>query len=182
MAVSEVRRALEEVIAALDRRRPSVDRVGESSIARDAGALRAKAVIRLAQLGDGSSIEPAANTGIVATSALQVSMGSTPFPARPSDVASLTASEFACGLHLQESVSIDDVCQRFLDDANRALVWLIRFRALTAWCERADMAAWLTSGPSLAGYACEVAASFKLNEQWQFDAEAFRSAVESIDR
>jgi hypothetical protein len=27
-----------------------------------------------------------------------------------------------------------------------------------------------------------VAASFELNDEWQFDAEAFRSAVESIDR
>jgi hypothetical protein len=75
MAVSELRRALEELIAALDRRQPRVDRVGESSIARDAGALRAKAVIRLAQLADGSSIELAANTGIGATSALQAARG-----------------------------------------------------------------------------------------------------------
>ena len=70
--------------------------------------------------------------------------------------------------------------RRFLDDANRGLVWFIRFRALMAWCERADMAAWLTSGASHARHACEVAASFNLNDDWQFDAEAFRSAVESI--
>jgi hypothetical protein len=182
MAVSELRRALEELIAALDRRQPRVDRVGESSIARDAGALRAKAVIRLAQLGDGSSIEPAANTGIGATSALQVSTGSTPFPARPSDVASLTASEFACGLHLQASVSIDDVCQRFLDDANRALVWLIRFRALTAWCERTETVPWLRAEPVRAQRACTLAASFALNEHWEFDAGKFRSAVHSVAR
>ena len=109
-------------------------------------------------------------------------MRTTPFPVRPCDVVALTVPEFACALDLDAATSLDVGCQRFLDDANRALVWFIRFRALTAWCERADMAAWLTSGPSLAGYACEVAASFKLNEQWQFDAEAFRSAVESIDR
>ena len=94
----------------------------------------------------------------------------------------LTVREFACSLDLDAAASLDVACRRFLDDANRALVWFIRFRALMVWCERADMAAWLTSGPSLARNACEVAASFRLNEQWQFDAEAFRSAVESVDR
>ena len=94
----------------------------------------------------------------------------------------LTVREFACSLDLDAAASLDVACRRFLDDANRALVWFIRFRALMVWCERADMAAWLTSGPSLARHACEVAASFRLNEQWQFDVEAFRSAVESVDR
>ena len=109
-------------------------------------------------------------------------MRTTPFPARPCDVVALTVPEFACALDLDAATSLEVGCRRFLDDANRALVWFIRFRALMAWRERADMAAWLTSGPSLPGHACEVAASFKLNEQWQFDAEAFRSAVESIGR
>jgi hypothetical protein len=182
MAVSELRRALEELIDALDRRLPRADRPGESSIARDAGALRAKAVVRLAQLADDPFVESAASTGIVGTSALQVSMGSTPFPARPSDVATLTASEFACGLHLQASVSIDDVCRRFLDDANRALVWLIRFRALSAWCERTDTVPWLRAEPLRAQRACTLAASFALNEHWEFDAGEFRSAVHSVAR
>jgi hypothetical protein len=109
-------------------------------------------------------------------------MRTTPFPARPCDVVALTVPEFACSLDLDSTASLDVGCRRFLDDSNRALVWFIRFRALMAWCEHADMAAWLTSRPSLARHACEVAASFKLNEQWQFDAEAFRSAVESIDQ
>jgi hypothetical protein len=94
----------------------------------------------------------------------------------------LTVPEFACALDLDAAASLQVGCRRFLDDANRALVWFIRFRALIAWCERTDMAAWLTSSPSLGRHACEVAASFQLNDQWQFDAEAFRSAVESIDR
>ena len=94
----------------------------------------------------------------------------------------LTVPEFACALDLDAAASLDVGCRRFLDDANRALVWFIRFRALVALCERADMAAWLTSGASHARHVCEVAASFKLNDEWQFDAEAFRSAVESIDR
>ena len=107
-------------------------------------------------------------------------MRTTPFPARPCDVVALTVLEFACALDLDSAASLNVGCQRFLDDANRGLVWLIRFRALMAWCERADMAVWLTSGASHARHACEVAASFRLNDDWQFDAEAFRSAVESI--
>jgi hypothetical protein len=41
---------LHELIAALDRRVPHVERAGEEAIARDAAALRAKAVTRLAEL------------------------------------------------------------------------------------------------------------------------------------
>ena len=79
-------------------------------------------------------------------------------------------------------VSIDTVCQRLIDDANRALVWFIRVRALTDWCEREDMARWLLSDPSHARRACIVAASFALNGDWGFDAEPFRSAVEAVAR
>jgi hypothetical protein len=50
----ELARELEELIAALDRRVPRVEQAGELSIARDAAALRAKAVRRLAALKDGS--------------------------------------------------------------------------------------------------------------------------------
>jgi hypothetical protein len=46
----ELTRALEELIAALDRRVARVERAGEAVIARDAAALRAKAVSRLAEL------------------------------------------------------------------------------------------------------------------------------------
>lgn len=107
-------------------------------------------------------------------------MQSTPFPANPSDVVALAVSEFACGLDLSQSVSIDAVCQLFLEDTNRALVWFIRFRALTAWRERRDMAAWLHAEPAHARHACAVAASFELNDDWEFEAEPFRSAVESV--
>ena len=82
---------------------------------------------------------------------------------------------------MNQSVSIDAVCQLFLDDTNRALVWLIRFRALTAWREGTDMAAWLHAEPTHAQHVCKVAASFRLNDDWEFDAQLFRSAVESID-
>jgi hypothetical protein len=62
------------------------------------------------------------------------------------------------------------------------VVWFIRFRALTTWCERMDVAQWLRSEPSHAHHACELAASFDLNDAWGFDAERFRSAVESVTR
>jgi hypothetical protein len=54
----DLTRELEELIAALDRRVPRVAQAGEAAIARDAAALRAKAVERLANLkatADGSS-------------------------------------------------------------------------------------------------------------------------------
>ena len=105
----------------------------------------------------------------------------TPFPARPCDVVALTVQEFTRGLDVNAAASIDVICQRFLDDANRALVWLIRFRALQSWCARADIAVWLTSGSAHPQHACEVAASFRLNGQWEFDSDSFRSAVESVN-
>jgi hypothetical protein len=109
-------------------------------------------------------------------------MRRTPFPTNPSDVVALTVPEFTCELDLRGSVSLDAVCRRFVDDTNRALVWFIRFRALTAWCERADVGVWLQSEPSHADHACQLAASFALNDDWEFDAERFRSAVDAVAR
>lgn len=109
-------------------------------------------------------------------------MRRTPFPARPCDVVMLTEAEFACALNLDAAASLAISCQRFADDANRGLVWLIRFRALVTWCERPEVAPWLTSGALRPRQACELAASFQLNDEWQFDPERFRSAVESIGR
>jgi hypothetical protein len=40
------------------------------------------------------------------------------------------------------------------------------------------VASWLGSRPSHAQHAYEVAATFELNGEWEFDADAFRSAVE----
>jgi hypothetical protein len=57
---SELARELEELIAALDRRVPRVERAGEAAIAREAAALRARAVKRLAELG-GRPVAPAIN-------------------------------------------------------------------------------------------------------------------------
>ena len=65
MAVSglELKRELEELIAALDRRVPRVEQAGEAAIARDAATLRAKAVERLAQLAGKPAARRAANRG-----------------------------------------------------------------------------------------------------------------------
>ena len=109
-------------------------------------------------------------------------MRRTPFPASPCDVVALSVPEFTSELDLNGSVSLDAVCRRFLEDTNRAVVWFIRFRALTGWCEREDTATWLRSEPARAQHASELAASFKLNDDWQFDSERFRSAVESVGR
>ena len=179
-SASELARDLEALIAALDRRVPRVEQATEAAIARDAAALRAKAVDRLAEL---ATVRPSGvhHAGLPTKSA-PVYMQSTPFPTSPCNVAALTVPEFARGLDLNQSVSIDAVCHRFLEDTNRALVWFIRFCALTAWRERPDMAAWLYAEPTHARHACEVAASFELNADWEFDAEPFRSAVESAAR
>ena len=106
----------------------------------------------------------------------------TPFPARPCEVVALSVPEFTCELDLDATVSFDRVCRRFLEDANRAVVWFIRFHALASWCEGADNAGWLLLDPSHARRACEVAASFELNGEWGFDAEPFRSAAQSAGR
>ena len=47
---SHLVRELRDLIAALDRRAPQVGRAGEASIARDAAALRVKALKRIAEL------------------------------------------------------------------------------------------------------------------------------------
>lgn len=50
MTSSSVVRELQELIAALDRRVPQVQRTGEASIARDAAALKARALKRIEEL------------------------------------------------------------------------------------------------------------------------------------
>ena len=92
-------------------------------------------------------------------------MPPTPFPTTPSDVAALSVPEFTCELDLHGSASLDVVCHRFLDDTNPALVWFIRYRALTAWCERTDVVVWLQSEPSHAQHACELTASFRVERR-----------------
>lgn len=56
MTSYELMRELEELIAALDRRVRRVEQAGEAEIARDAAALRAKAVDRLSQLASHAAV------------------------------------------------------------------------------------------------------------------------------
>jgi hypothetical protein len=55
-------RELEELVEALDRRVPRVEHAGEAAIARDAAALRAKALDRLTELTSSPPI-PAGSGG-----------------------------------------------------------------------------------------------------------------------
>jgi len=55
-ATSELQAALIEIVAALDRRIPHVERAGEQQIAADAERLRASAIQRLALLPDGTLV------------------------------------------------------------------------------------------------------------------------------
>jgi hypothetical protein len=50
LTTEELLRELHELIAALDRRVPHIERAGEAAIASDAAVLRAKAVKRLSEL------------------------------------------------------------------------------------------------------------------------------------
>jgi hypothetical protein len=61
----QIARELDELIAALDRRVPQLERPDESAIADDAAVLRAKAVDRIAELREcdaASQAEPDSNT------------------------------------------------------------------------------------------------------------------------
>jgi len=108
-------------------------------------------------------------------------MNSTPFPTRPIDVVPLTSAEFLFDLDMSDAPSLDVVRRRFVD-GNRALVWLIRFRALRAWCARADMAQWMSTSSGIPRDVCEVAACFELNDDWEFEVEGFCTAVNGVSR
>jgi len=105
-------------------------------------------------------------------------MSSTMFPTLPGEVAVLSTGEFAVGLELNNAPSLEEVCRRFGNDANRALVWFIRFRALKMWAARDGVAPWMTAARM--PHICEVAASFDLNHQWEFDSDAFCLAVDTM--
>jgi hypothetical protein len=106
-------------------------------------------------------------------------MKRTPFPVKPLDVVALSVQEFTSVLDLCEAPPLEMVCGRFADDANRALVWLLRYRALSALNGQAEMAAWLNGG-SRSRDVREVAATFALNDRWEFDRRAFCSAVDAV--
>lgn len=58
MTLGDVPRRLRELIAALDRRAPRAGAVAEPAIARDAAALRKRAVHRLAEIADQTTSAP----------------------------------------------------------------------------------------------------------------------------
>jgi hypothetical protein len=115
------------------------------------------------------------------------SVPTTGFPLTPGDVAPLTRHEFACGLDVAAAPPFAEVCERFANDANRAVVWLLRFKALQALKDDPRMAS-LVHGHSESSRAyvdervVEVAAILALNEHWEFDAGAFFAAVEALGR
>jgi hypothetical protein len=57
VAPKDLARGLHELIAALDRRVPRVEQAGEAGIARDAAALREKAVQRLRELDEQAALQ-----------------------------------------------------------------------------------------------------------------------------
>jgi hypothetical protein len=110
-------------------------------------------------------------------------MNLTAFPATPGEVAALTPQEFTFDLDELDGnrvPSMERVCRTFMDDANRALVWWIRFEALKVWCARTDVMARLNAGLVTLRDACDVAASFPLNHHWEFEPDNFRSAIEAV--
>lgn len=110
-------------------------------------------------------------------------MNRTAFPATPGDVAALTPQEFTFDLddlEGKDAPSMDRVCQTFIDDTNRALVWWIRHGALRAWCARSEVKARLNSGSMILQDARDVAASFPLNHRWEFEPAPFASALDAV--
>ena len=108
----------------------------------------------------------------------------TAFPATPGEVAVLTTQEFTFDLDELDGnrvPSLERVCRTFMTDANRALVWWIRFKALKVWCTRSEVIVRLNLGSVTLRGACSLAASFPLNQQWEFEPDDFCSAIEALN-
>jgi hypothetical protein len=180
--LADVARRLREVIVALDRRVARPDDAAEPTIARDAASLRAQAVTRLAEIAmqiRSVSGERPGRADVAGTE----TMNQTPFPATPADVAALTVQEFTFDLDEFDGhgiPSMERICRTFMDDANRALVWWIRFGALQAWRTNPDVIARSMSDSGILRDACEVAASFPLNPQWEFDGTDFGRTLDGM--
>jgi hypothetical protein len=170
LTLTGVAHRLREVIAALDRRIPRVGDPREAAGVRDAAALREDAGRGLVDLaGRTRPVAPVSKT--------------TAFPATPDAVSALAIQEFAFDLDDlvgQRVPSLERVCGSFADDANRALVWCIRFGALKNWSGRVGVLARLTADPSAFRDAREAAAGCPLNPRWEFDPEDFGSAIEAV--
>ena len=106
--------------------------------------------------------------------------GITAFPAKPRDVVALRVEEFLVDLETSHAAPIESACRAFANDANRALVWLIRWRALNTLCARSEVTEWRRAGARTSRDLCEVAAVFDLNDGWEFDHERFCEAVDGL--
>jgi hypothetical protein len=178
---ADLARQLRELITALDRRRPRGEHSAEAAIARDAAFLRGQAVTRLGEIAAQTATLP--GDGPDRGPDRPRTMNRTPFPAVPKDVAVLTVQEFTFDLDELDGPrvpSMERVCNAFVDDANRALVWWIRFGALQTWCASPDVMARATADARISRDAREVAASFPLNHHWGFDSSAFGRAVDRV--
>jgi hypothetical protein len=110
-------------------------------------------------------------------------MPSTAFPATPADVAVLSVEEFTFDLDELDGTRVPTmarVCRTFMNDANRAVVWWIRFNALTHWCERTNGIAQMAGDAERRRDACAAAASTPLNQRWEFDVEAFAASLAAV--
>lgn len=109
----------------------------------------------------------------------------TELPLVPRDVVPLAVDEFTFVFDLESGPDFADLCSRFRDDTNRAVVWLLRFKALQTLrgdlrLARSAHATGSTDGGSFVRGAFEVAATQPLNEAWEFDRPAFFAAVNAL--
>jgi hypothetical protein len=173
--LADVARRLRDVIVALDRRVARPDAAAEPTIAREAATRLAEISMQTRSVSaerPDRADRPGTDT-----------MTQTPFPATPADVAVLTVREFTVDLDEFDGTgipSMERICRTFMDDANRALVWWIRFGALQAWRTNPDVIARSGSDSGILRDACKVAAGFPLNPQWEFDATAFGRTLDGM--
>ena len=99
----------------------------------------------------------------------------TPFPTNPGEVVALTVDEFVADLDLSSNLPLTAVCARFGEDLNRAVVWMLRYRALQHFIGYLDASRLEQTRKT----ATELAAGFTLNEDWEFERVTFLAAVEA---
>jgi hypothetical protein len=107
--------------------------------------------------------------------------GRQPVSDHPSDVAALTVAEFMRALQTGCAgvVSVRSMPFAGAFSTMRTGHWSGLFDSVRVGgvVRTHDSTLWLHSDPSHKQDACELAASFDLNDDWGFDAERFRSAV-----
>lgn len=108
----------------------------------------------------------------------------TVFPATPGDLALLTIQEFTFRIYdvqSRQGPPVEQVRRIFMEDANRVLVWSIRFGALKNWCAtNVDRIEGVNGDSEFLRDAYELAASFPVNAFWEFDPSAFECAVQAM--